>query len=390
MRKLIRKILKIIGSVLAVILLALAGYIIYLYASYHRIEDNLQLQVETTRGTANETTNETNNETTEANTLTTGKKYSALTYNIGFGAYTPDFSFFMDGGKSSWAKSKESVLETIQGAGELAASKDPDFAMIEEVDLNSTRSYHVNEYNILKDCFPDYYYVFAQNYDSAFLFYPFTQPHGSSKSGIGLFSRYPVTSALRRSFPVSTSFTKFFDLDRCYSISRVSVNNGKELVIFALHMSAYGNSDAIREGQIAMLAADMQKEYEAGNYVLCGGDFNHDLKASADEENPETGKEDQSNSNSDREYESWAYPFPREELPEHFSFCLDQLSKEERSNLWNSARNADMEYIPGETYTVTLDGFIISDNIECLSYENINTGYSYSDHDPVYVEFKLK
>ena len=390
MRKLIRKILKIIGSVLAVILLALAGYIIYLYASYHRIEDNLQLQVETTRGTANETTNETNNETTEANTLTTGKKYSALTYNIGFGAYTPDFSFFMDGGKSSWAKSKESVLETIQGAGELAASKDPDFAMIEEVDLNSTRSYHVNEYNILKDCFPDYYYVFAQNYDSAFLFYPFTQPHGSSKSGIGLFSRYPVTSALRRSFRVSTSFTKFFDLDRCYSISRVSVDNGKELVIFALHMSAYGNSDAIREGQIAMLAADMQKEYEAGNYVLCGGDFNHDLKASADEENPETGKEDQSNSNSDREYESWAYPFPREELPEHFSFCLDQLSKEERSNLWNSARNADMEYIPGETYTVTLDGFIISDNIECLSYENINTGYSYSDHDPVYVEFKLK
>ena len=390
MRKLIRKILKIIGSVLAVILLALAGYIIYLYASYHRIEDNLQLQVETTRGTANETTNETNNETTEANTLTTGKKYSALTYNIGFGAYTTDFSFFMDGGKSSWAKSKESVLETIQGAGELAASKDPDFAMIEEVDLNSTRSYHVNEYNILKDCFPDYYYVFAQNYDSAFLFYPFTQPHGSSKSGIGLFSRYPVTSALRRSFPVSTSFTKFFDLDRCYSISRVSVDNGKELVIFALHMSAYGNSDAIREGQIAMLAADMQKEYEAGNYVLCGGDFNHDLKASADEENPETGKEDQSNSNSDREYESWAYPFPREELPEHFSFCLDQLSKEERSNLWNSARNADMEYIPGETYTVTLDGFIISDNIECLSYENINTGYSYSDHDPVYVEFKLK
>ncbi len=390
MRKLIRKILKIIGSVLAVILLALAGYIIYLYASYHRIEDNLQLQVETTRGTANEATNETNNETTEANTLTTGKKYSALTYNIGFGAYTPDFSFFMDGGKSSWAKSKESVLETIQGAGELAASKDPDFAMIEEVDLNSTRSYHVNEYNILKDCFPDYYYVFAQNYDSAFLFYPFTQPHGSSKSGIGLFSRYPVTSALRRSFPVSTSFTKFFDLDRCYSISRVSVDNGKELVIFALHMSAYGNSDAIREGQIAMLAADMQKEYEAGNYVLCGGDFNHDLKASADEENPETGKEDQSNSNSDREYESWAYPFPREELPEHFSFCLDQLSKEERSNLWNSARNADMEYIPGETYTVTLDGFIISDNIECLSYENINTGYSYSDHDPVYVEFKLK
>ncbi len=57
----------------------------------------------------------------------------------------------MDGGKSSWAKSKESVESDIQGAGELVASKDPDFALIQEVDLNSTRSYHVDEYSILKD-----------------------------------------------------------------------------------------------------------------------------------------------------------------------------------------------------------------------------------------------
>lgn len=48
-------------------------------------------------------------------------------------------------------------------------------------------------------------------------------------------------------------------------------------------MSAYGNSDAIRQGQIEMLCNDMAKEYEAGNYVLCGGDFNHDLKASEED-----------------------------------------------------------------------------------------------------------
>lgn len=49
--------------------------------------------------------------------------------------------------------------------------------------------------------------------------------------------------------------------------------------------------------------------------------------------------------------------------------------------IWNISR---------VTYTVTLDGFIISDNIECVKYDNINTGYTYSDHDPVYVKFKLK
>ena len=375
-----KKVIKITGIILLALVIVLAAYIIYLYASYHRIPDNQELQVE-----------EISQNTEAGNELTTEKNYSALTYNIGFGAYTPDFSFFMDGGKSSWAKSKDSVKETIKGAGELVASKDPDFALVQEIDLDATRSYHVNEYSILKENIPAYNCVFAQNYDSAFLFYPFTQPHGKSKAGLALFSKYPITGSMRRSFPISTSFTKFFDLDRCYSISRVPVDNGKELVIFELHMSAYGNSDAIREGQIRMLSEDMQKEYEAGNYVICGGDFNHDLKAadtqskaSDADNNTQTGSEDSA------EPDSGAYPFPRSELPEHFSFGLDQLSEDEKNNLWNSARNADMEYVPGETYTVTLDGFIISDNVECTKYENVNTGYSYSDHDPVYMEFQLK
>lgn len=165
----------------------------------------------------------------------------------------------MDGGKSSWAKSKKSVLKTVKNAGNLTKSYDPDFALIEEIDLNSTRSYHVNEYSILKKCLKNYDTVFAQNYDSAFLFYPFTQPHGSSKAGLALFSRYPIKDSLRRSLPISTSYNKFFDLDRCYSVSRIPVDNGKYLVIFQLHMSAYGNSDKIRKGQIRMLSADMKK-----------------------------------------------------------------------------------------------------------------------------------
>lgn len=375
-----KKVIKITGIILLALVIVLAAYIIYLYASYHRIPDNQELQVE-----------EISQNTEAGNELTTEKNYSALTYNIGFGAYTPDFSFFMDGGKSSWAKSKDSVKETIKGAGELVASKDPDFALVQEIDLDATRSYHVNEYSILKENIPAYNCVFAQNYDSAFLFYPFTQPHGKSKAGLALFSKYPITGSMRRSFPISTSFTKFFDLDRCYSISRVLVDNGKELVIFELHMSAYGNSDAIREGQIRMLSEDMQKEYEAGNYVICGGDFNHDLKAvDTQSKASDADNNTQTDSEDSAEPESWAYPFPRSELPEHFSFCLDQLSEDEKNNLWNSARNADMEYVPGETYTVTLDGFIISDNVECTKYENVNTGYSYSDHDPVYMEFQLK
>ena len=361
-----KRVLKIAGILLLVVLIAVLCYVGYVFGTYSRIEDNQELSV--THGSSGVQTAEPETD------------YKILSWNIGFGAYEEDFGFFMDGGTESRAWSKERLEKNLDAIGETAAAQDADLMLLQEVDFDSDRSYHVDEALKLRtfdglDVSTDS--VFAVNYHSAYLFYPITQPHGASNSGLLTTSKLGIRSAVRRSLPVETGVTKLLDLDRCYSISRVPTDNGKELVIFLLHMSAYGNSDAIREGQIRMLSQDMQKEYEAGNYVLCGGDFNHDLKASNDDNDDAA------------DYESWAYPFPREELPEHLSFCIDQLSDTERNALWNSARNADMEYIPGETYTVTLDGFIISDNIECLQYENVNTGYSYSDHDPVYMKFKL-
>ena len=82
--------------------------------------------------------------------------------------------------------------------------------------------------------------------------------------------------------------------------------------------------------------------------------------------------------------------FPRSDLPEGFSFSMDFLGEAGKAALPDSARNADMPYEEGVTYTVTLDGFIISDNIELKEYENIHTGYLYADHDPVRMVFSLK
>ena len=75
--KIAKKVLKTIGVLLGFIVVIVLGYIIYLYASYHRIEDNKSLSVES--------------HTETKQTLTTGKQYSAITYNIGFGTYTPAF-----------------------------------------------------------------------------------------------------------------------------------------------------------------------------------------------------------------------------------------------------------------------------------------------------------
>lgn len=358
----LKKTLKVLALTLLTLVLIFGVYAAYVFMSYSRIADNQP--IETVRGEA----------VSEA-VLKTDQEYSALSYNIGFGAYLPDFSFFMDGGESSWAKSRESVIETTKSIGDFTLSFQPDFSFFQEVDINSTRSYHVNQVDILSEALNDRFLAFALNFDSAFLFYPIYQPHGKSVSGLALYSKYPISETLRRSLPVSTSFSKILDLDRCYTISRVPVENGKELVLFHIHMSAYGNSAEIREGQISMLASDMKKEYEAGNYVICGGDYNHDLKAVGEElSDPAT----------------WAHPFPREALPKNFSLPIDQFNEQEKAALWNTTRNADMPYDPEKTYTLTVDGFIVSDNVVTTHYEHINTGYLYSDHEPVLMKFKLK
>lgn len=353
---------KILLCIIGLLLLALAAYVYYVVVTYDRIEDNQPLDI---------------NSSAKANAkpLKTGKEYEIASYNIGFGAYTPDFTFFMDGGRESVAESKGSVKKMTDGAGQVLKKTDPDFIIFEEVDLNSTRSHHVNQYDQLTKMFPDYFHHFAINYDSAFLMAPPWKPIGKSLSGIALYSKYPVTSALRRSFPVASGFNKFLDLDRCYSVSRLPTANGKELCIYSVHMSAYGNDANVREGQIEMLINDMQSEYRSGNYVVCGGDFNHDMRNTA------------SNSNNS---ESWAHPFPRKALPNEFSITMDHLSESEKKSMPESTRNTDIPYDPEKSYMVTVDGFIISDNVAQLRYEVMDAQFQYSDHNPVLLTFKLK
>lgn len=254
----------------------------------------------------------------------------------------------------------------------MVSGMNPDFILLQEVDRDGTRSYHIDELELLKQSLKGYYYTYAQNYDSPFLFFPPWEPHGANKAGLVSFSGAEITDAMRRSLPISESFSKLVDLDRCYSISRIPMEDGKMLCLYNMHMSAYGSSDEIREGQLSMLCEDMEADYKAGNYVICGGDFNHNLRMESGEDVPD-----------------WAYPFPRESLPEGFRMALDE-AEDEADIAHNTCRNANEPYDEETAYTVTLDGFIVSDNVAVNSYQHVDSGYQFSDHDPVVMEFSLK
>ncbi len=357
--KVLKRILKVSLCALMVLVLIVGGYLGYVLLSYSRIGDNQKI-TPVISGSDEK--------------IKIGQSYTAVIQNLGFGAYTDDFTFFMDGGKESWAKSKESVENCINTAAKVSESFNPDFIMFQEVDFDSTRSYHVNQREMLENRFNTYSSAFAVNYHSSFLMYPFTQPHGASNSGILTLSKYNISSSLRRSLPISESFSKFLDLDRCYSVSRIPTENGKELVLFNVHLSAYGGSDEIRTAQMTMLFEDMKKEYEKDNYAVCGGDFNHDF----------TGDSTQKLNGGEKVDFGWAQPFPEKLLPECISRCVNY-----DGDLIPTCRNCDTPYKEGN-FTIIVDGFLITENVNAVKVENIKTDFKYSDHNPVLLEFILK
>ena len=53
-----------------------------------------------------------------------------------------------------------------------------------------------------------------------------------------------------------------------------------------------------------------------------------------------------------------------------------------------SCRNADRPYGP-DNYLVTVDGFIISANVSVSASRVVDTGFRWSDHNPVCLDFVL-
>lgn len=359
-----KKVLKLAGIVLLAVLLVVGCYAGYVFGSYSRIEDNQTLDV--TRGSAG------------VKTAEAGTEYKVLSWNIGFGAYEDDFGFFMDGGTESRAWSKERLEANLDTIGAIAAQQDADLTILQEVDFDSDRSYHVDEALALRtfeglDAFTDS--VFAVNYHSAYLFYPITKPHGASNSGLLTMSKLGVRSAVRRRLPVETGVTKILDLDRCYSVSRIPVSDGKELCLYNLHLSAYTSDGKIADEQLALLLSDMQAEYEAGNYVVGGGDFNKDLLEGGSEAHFGVSTEDY----------TWAQPI-RFDLLDATDIRL--IAPEGENGAVPSVRNADGPYHDGQL-VLTVDGFLVSPNVEVAQSHVIDTGFSCSDHNPIVMTITL-
>lgn len=382
-KKILKGILFSLLGVLCVCVLVAGSYVLYVVIDYNRLDDNITLEVNS---------NATKEEV-ETNSLLT-----VTTLNYGFGAYSDEYSFFMDSGyledgtkvhgKYGKAISYDDALANTKGCINIASSLESDFYLFQEIDLDSDRCYHINQNEYILEEFTTFDSTFAINFHSAYLFYPFNDPHGKTTAGLSTLSSYKIESATRKRYTISDGFDKYLDLDRCFSVNRIKTDNDKELVLINSHMSAYDEGGVIRNKQLNELNLFMLEEVNKGNYVVCGGDFNHDL-LSNNPLYPQFNKEN--------------FPFKemiKQPKPDWINYMFSEDGEtilDDEFSVYGGAnepscRGCEIPWTRGYNFVTPVDGFITSSNVEVIDVVTTKVGengFEFSDHQPVTLSFKL-
>lgn len=305
--------------------------------------------------------------------LTPGDSVTFLTYNIGYGANDADHDFFMDGGETVTTESEDNITNNMNGIIDTVYSANADVVFLQEVDIDSKRSYNIDEANMFANSFTDCRYSFANNFLCDYVPYPFPETIGKVNSGIMTITPYDTSSVERVSLTTPFSWpVRTCQLKRCLLVERIPLqDSNKELVAVNLHLEAYDNGEGKIE-QFKELCNFIQLEYAKGNYVIAGGDFNATLPSVDSSKYPLKNTE-----------HFVPASIPNDLLTTGWKYATDDATP--TSRLLNEPYDPDSE----NTQYYVIDGFICSPNVLIENVKTIDTGFDHSDHNPVTAKFTL-
>ena len=297
-------------------------------------------------------------------------EYDFMIWNIGYCGLDESMDFFYDGGEQV-RPSKDKVEASLDIVTHFLSENDSiEFILLQEVDINSKRSYRINEYEKIDQALSDYQSSVGINYNVFFVPLPPTNPMGKVESGLQSLSKFTPKNVTRFSFPGNYGWPMgVFMLDRCFLVSRYAVANEKELIVINTHNSAYDDG-SLRSAQMDYLKNFLLEEYEKGNYVIVGGDWN---------QSPSGFKKEIEGHVFDNEnYAEISAGYPSDEW--HWAFDGDTPSN----------RRLQTSYERGVTPTTVIDFYLLSPNIETISVRTIDMDFQNSDHQPVVLKMLLK
>lgn len=299
-------------------------------------------------------------------------QFTIMDWNVGYAGLGQEMDFFYDGGTQVRA-SLEATNRNLKNILNFLKNNDSiDFWLIQEVDVKAKRSYHINQSDEFIRAIPEYQPVFATNYKVSFVPVPLSEPMGGVHSGLMTFSRYPISQSIRYAYPnIATWPNRLFLLDRCFVLSRFKLANGHDLCLINTHNSVYVFDSLLRVEELQRLKKVMMNEFELGNYVVAGGDWN---------QRPPGFKPDNDYNGhffSPSEVQM-AYDF----LPDGWQWVFDTTAPTNRNN--------DQRYQKGNNVTTTLDYYLISPNVILNEVKVIDLEFVNSDHNPVFIKFSLQ
>jgi endonuclease/exonuclease/phosphatase family metal-dependent hydrolase len=351
-----RGLLRVLGTLIVIVLVAAAALIAWLWIAEYRPAD-----VETVAATTG----------VRHDSVKIGTTYHIVTFNIGYGGLDRNRDFFMDGGKEVMPENKEEVEDNLSGILSALYGQKADLVFLQEVDLNSRRSFHIDE--------AEYFTrglsmgrAFAYNFKVPFVPFPIP-PIGKVESGLLTLSNLKVEEAQRVSLPNTNGWPiRLANLKRALLVEYLPIEGSdRYLVLVNLHLEAYTTGEA-RQKQLDALFSLLKSEYRKGNYVLAGGDFNADFPGAQDKY-PIAGEN------------VWIPGELRlDDLPEGFSYVFDLSIP--------TCRSLDKAYAGNRAEQVmyAIDGYIVSDNIKVNGEATVDLNFQNSDHQPVVMDFTLK
>jgi endonuclease/exonuclease/phosphatase family metal-dependent hydrolase len=361
-----KRFLKIFMILIISVVILLVGFVLTLWIFEYRPKDITILEVED--NFANE----------DANYVNIDDDLTIITFNIGYASLSETEDFVMDGGEKGRMDSESEVQANLEGITSILENNPADLYLMQEVDVDSNRSYNINQLVHFQDALGKSS-VLAYNYRCIFVPFPLslTQMMGKVNSGIVTFSDYYTESAERHQLPGSFTWpVSLANLKRAMLISKYPIKNSDNyLVVINVHLSAYDDG-TMRLQEMEALKAIMLEEYENGNYVIVGGDFNQTFPQAV------TINEDLTYDYfyQLKDEELWqAFPMEKDWFADNdFSFGVDITTPTCR--LLN--KPYDQINLENNQFYV-IDGFIVSNNLNINSIETLDQDFVYSDHNPV-------